>query len=438
MLRIYFYNKFGNSEYSELVRKLVRAQHPIGSRDSEVHSIIRATGQFVEDIIARYFHDLSRHLPIISRTRFYNNLISLGAAPADDFSVLLLAICLITRTPALGYRPEDDSPRPAEQQSLYLNAKSLFAQIQVSCPPSITLVQAGLLLAVYEYTHSRPDDAFVTIAGVARLAYAAGIHTRQIPMTGAASRNIDTDSLLRAEEAANTWWGIIICEREVEVQSQPLLTTFPDSDARLPIEPRLLDRLDIESDALPNIALSCLTSPQLGGFSRFAQATSLLDQVFKAFSIPDTDSRLLLLDRLDTSLHSFLSLVMPQCPGQEGAFCASINTAIRALFILHSQILSLRPQTVRALFRPIDDWHKRASEALDTITKMVVDIGETLVADMSTVDGMPPMWPYVVRAALKHLSSSSGRENNGWMETAEEILKTSLSKYLRRWGISEE
>jgi hypothetical protein len=90
---------------------------------------------------------------------------------------------------------------------------------------------------------------------------------------------------------------------EVTVFDQPLVTAFPGGDARLPIEPQVLDQLDIlDPGSIPNIPVSCLTSPKVGGFGRAAQATCLLDQVFKGFDIPDIDSRLLQLDRLDTNI----------------------------------------------------------------------------------------------------------------------------------------
>jgi Fungal specific transcription factor domain len=184
----------------------------------EVHDIIRATGQFVDDISARYFQGFHRHLPIISRTRFYNNLVTLGSAPTADFSVLLVTICLTTYAPALGYQPGNAAAGDVEEQALYLTVKSLFAQVQVSCPPSIPLVQTGLLLAVYEYTNGRPDDAFVTIASSARMAYAARIHAyryHQAQIINTGGQNVDINILLEAEEAANTWWGIVICERYV-------------------------------------------------------------------------------------------------------------------------------------------------------------------------------------------------------------------------------
>ena len=174
----------------------------------------------MDDISARYFQGFHRHLPVISRIRFYDSLITLGAAPAANFSVLLLTICLITHAPALGYQSGHDATRSDEQQSLYLTARSLFAQVQVSRSPSVPLVQAGLLLAVYEYTHGRPDDAFVTIAGSARMAYAARVHAHdcnRTRTTQTAGHNEDTNFLLQAEEAANTWWGIVIWERYVSL-----------------------------------------------------------------------------------------------------------------------------------------------------------------------------------------------------------------------------
>lgn len=122
------------------------------------------------------------------------------------------------------------------------------------------------------------------------------------------------------------------------VLDQPLLTVFPGEHSRLPIDPEVFDHLDIlDTGTLPNIPVSCLTSPKIGGFGRTAQATCLLDQVFKSFGTLDTDSRLLQLERLDTNIQAFLALVMPQCQGQFGLFCESMNISIR--FVQRSFLL---------------------------------------------------------------------------------------------------
>jgi hypothetical protein len=119
----------------------------------------------------------------------------------------------------------------------------------------------------------------------------------------------------------------------VTVSDQPLLTAFPGAGTRLPLETQILDQLDIlDPESLLNIAVSCLTSPEVGGFGRKAQATCLLDQVLKSFDTADIDCRLLLLDRLNTNIQNFLSLLMPHCQEQPGAFCASVNIAIRSVY----------------------------------------------------------------------------------------------------------
>ena len=256
------------------------------------------------------------------------------------------------------------------------------------------------------------------------------------------------------------------------VFDQPLVTVFPGGDARLPTEPQVLDQLDIlDPGSLPNIAVSCLTSPKVGGFSRTAQAICLLDQALKGFDTPDIDSRLLQLDRLDTNIQAFLLLVMPQCHEQPGVFCAATNIAIRsvyrsfplrlivfrygqphhpnltsfirALFTLHWHILDQQPQLVRAKFKSLEEWCKRSQEALDTITKMVVDIAESLIAASPVkpathrIDAMPPMYPYIVHAALRHIHSSTQREDVSWMGSAEDVLHTSLDKFFQRWNVSD-
>jgi hypothetical protein len=118
------------------------------------------------------------------------------------------------------------------------------------------------------------------------------------------------------------------------------MTAVPGGHARMPVESQVLDQLDIlNPESLPNIPISCLTSPENGGFSRLAQAAYFLDQVLKAFETPDLDPRLLWLDRIDTDIQAFLSLVMPQCRGQSG-FCASINIAIRSANLFYYILLN--------------------------------------------------------------------------------------------------
>ncbi|RDW85288.1 hypothetical protein BP6252_02878 [Coleophoma cylindrospora] len=385
----------------------------------QVHQLIRATGRFVDDVTAQYFQGLHRYLPVISRTRFHSSLITLGTTPSAGFSVLLLSISLITSSSKLGWHAEhaNTTTRPVDQRTLHRATKSLFAQVQGLFPPSVHLIQAALLLAVYEYRHGRPEEAFVSLAGCARMAYAAGIH-RPSPVVHT-DTDINADFQLQSEEAANTWWGIIIYERifycEVSFSDQPLITVFPCGDARLPTETSILEQSDsLSPELIRYIPVSCLSSVDVGVFGRSVQAAWLLDQVLKSRETASLDSRLAQLRDLDTALQAFLGEMMQQCSGKRGLLCEAVAITIRAMFTLHWHILSQSQQLVTDKHHSREDWCTYSHAALDTATKMVLDIVETHEnLDRYQAVCLTLGHSYMIRAALKHIY-----ERREWRDTS--------------------
>ncbi|KAJ5134267.1 hypothetical protein N7526_005632 [Penicillium atrosanguineum] len=166
----------------------------------QILRIIRTTGLDVEDISARYFRGIHSFIPVLSRPRFHGQLAQEDVPPAA-FSVLLLCMCLIA------YHPDfSRQPQPIDQDTLYLTAKSIVTQVQTSFPPSLPLVQAGVIIAAYEYANGKIHNAISSIGNCARMGYTIGLHLAR-PVKAA-----DPVPPLQTEES-NTWWGIIICER---------------------------------------------------------------------------------------------------------------------------------------------------------------------------------------------------------------------------------
>lgn len=126
-----------------------------------------------------------------------------GAPPPADFSILLLSLFLVTHHP----ESVSSAPEPLDQETLYFATKALFAQVQASHPPSLNLIQAAITIATYEYANGRIHDAFTSIGTCARMGYAAGLHLAH-PVQG-----MGAEAYQKAEEEANTWWGIITFER---------------------------------------------------------------------------------------------------------------------------------------------------------------------------------------------------------------------------------
>ncbi|KAL2830213.1 hypothetical protein BDW59DRAFT_170168 [Aspergillus cavernicola] len=405
----------------------------------EVQNIIRSTGEFVDDLTARYFRNFHGHLPIISRTRFQRSLIATGAPPSADSSVLLLTICLIAYLPNPELLPRDGDPPIIGRQALYLATKALLAQVQGSLQPSIPLIQATLFLATYEYANGRPEAALVTIAGCARMAYAARIHDSR-------RHNMNGDSRLEVEEAGNTWWGIVISERaflcEVGDFEQPMATILPPGDTRLPIDRDILDRGDFLSpDSIPNIPVSCLTTSSVGGFGRAAQASCLLDQVLRGLVILDLNTRLPLLESVDRTTQSFLALILTHSADKTWPYCTALAVTVRALFTLHRHVLNIPQQVISVNFRSLEEWKKSSLAALDTVTTMVIDMAKWHYSSLPSdgTNDTSPIHIYVVRASIKHMHHT--RPYNGdspWSESAQNELQLYLDKIQHQWFASHD
>ncbi|KAF5012134.1 hypothetical protein FDECE_1783 [Fusarium decemcellulare] len=405
----------------------------------QVHNLIRSTGQFVDDITAYYFKSVHRYLPFISRTRFQSSLITLGSAPSTDFSTLLLSICLVTSSPKL-------TGDATKSKSLYLAAKSIFAQVQGLHPCSVYTIQAGLLLALYEYIVRRPDEAFTSIAGCARMAYAARIHIRKpslpdSPDSTNIKQGVGADIDLESEEAANTWWALIICERafvhEIMTPEQPLITRIPGGDVELPTEPALLEHSTPGGpEPTSHLTVSSLKNVTVGAFGRVAQAAWLHNEILKASDISSPDSRLRKLQSLDSDLQALLVTIMQGCDGRGGFLCQTIAATIRSLFTLHWRILDEPTNSIKD--QPVEEWRKRSKIALDTATKLVLDVAESndaLNPGIYPFSSISLGYSYMIQAALTHIYGKPGWKDDDWLSSAEQQLRSTLSQYNRYWNV---
>lgn len=89
------------------------------------------------------------------------------------------------------------------------------------------------------------------------------------------------------------------------------------------------------------------------------------------------------------------------------------------------------------LNNPIDEWRKKSHDALDTVTKMVVDIAdshENMAPHL--IDSLPPSCVYIIQAALKHINDSPGLNNNLGFQEIVKRLKLSLNQFNHRWGVN--
>lgn len=149
----------------------------------------------------RYFDSIHMCMPFISKKRFHDIHLRSTLQTQPDVVLLLLALKLITTPP---------SPRPRNPRTpLYHAVKHLCVDVESSSHFSILVLQAEILVALYEVLHAIYPAAFLTIGACARYAHALGIDVGN----AMASKRVLT--LIEVEERRRVWWAIVILDRWV-------------------------------------------------------------------------------------------------------------------------------------------------------------------------------------------------------------------------------
>ncbi|KFY94887.1 hypothetical protein V500_03012 [Pseudogymnoascus sp. VKM F-4518 (FW-2643)] len=133
----------------------------------QVHNLIGDLTD-IRAVAANYFENVHPYMCIISKQRFYTQLLNPLSQPRPENALLLLCVRLITLTPSPS---ADDPPMKAP---LYLAAKSFYAEVEAAGTCALQVLQAGILIALYELAHAIYPQAYLSIGNCARYGVAFG------------------------------------------------------------------------------------------------------------------------------------------------------------------------------------------------------------------------------------------------------------------------
>lgn len=153
----------------------------------------------MQEVTEKYFQTIHNWMPMIAKECFLGALENPPFPdPHSKITILLYAFYLVTSSPA-------DDVTSAEQSRLYLIVKYQFS-LQLSLgEPSIELIQAGVLIALYEHIQNIPHKAYVTIGNCVKLANLYGFHNSSLSRFAGATVLI--------EEKVRTWRAIVMVNR---------------------------------------------------------------------------------------------------------------------------------------------------------------------------------------------------------------------------------
>ncbi|KAL2840291.1 fungal-specific transcription factor domain-containing protein [Aspergillus pseudoustus] len=338
---------------------------------------IAEQNQSLAGALDSYFVNIHPWLPVIHERTFHARACQLGVAPEAEIALILLAMLLV-----LEGQGQDSGTGSTSQSQLYNLCRYLFSFLQMGRSPSLELVQAALLLAVYELGSGHSQAASLSIGMCARLGYVLRLNVD--------SNEQHTISWVRGEEQRRVWLGVYMLDRlihQVERNpSAPHAVEDPPPDYRLPIDDREWDRPpEAPNHGFFQPAFSTPLHIPLCYFAREIQAVRILGQVQMLSRITDPDLLRKQMDAIDGVLMQFMERLFEQTPGSWEELCGANATTLMAGIILHHTRLTLETATQTpsstgsSLSSPSpssfsSSEHERSILALRSLTNMVRDI----------------------------------------------------------------
>lgn len=121
----------------------------------------------IESIVCHYFGTINTWFTVVDRTHFEERLGRLWAEPSAELGLLALCMHLIARPPT-------ESPTVSMQNSIYHSIKTLCGVVAAHAPLSVSLLQANLLICLYELGHLMPQQTYLTLGMCSTIVRAFG------------------------------------------------------------------------------------------------------------------------------------------------------------------------------------------------------------------------------------------------------------------------
>lgn len=169
----------------------------------------------VRDVARRFFDTTHNWIPFISKRRLVPSLLNPLSQRRCELTLLTLCMRLCATPPPPG-KQHGTTINP-----LYRLAKHFFFEAECVGVMSIQVLQAAVLLAMYEIGQALYPAAYLTVGWCARYGVALGVDQLLHDLNGdslGGTTGVDEGtqgrlSWLEVEEMRRTWWVVLIMDR---------------------------------------------------------------------------------------------------------------------------------------------------------------------------------------------------------------------------------
>lgn len=120
-----------------------------------------------ESHVRYYFGTINTWFTVVERTSFEERMGRMWAEPSAEIGLLALCMHLVIRTP-------EEDPIVSMQSGLYHSVKTLCGIVAAKTSLTISVLQANLLVCLYEIGHLMPQQAYLTLGMCSTIVRAFG------------------------------------------------------------------------------------------------------------------------------------------------------------------------------------------------------------------------------------------------------------------------
>ncbi|KAF3764703.1 hypothetical protein M406DRAFT_331026 [Cryphonectria parasitica EP155] len=410
---------------------------PLGTTEDIHHFVSRSLAQIVgdrsttESIIRYYFGTINAWFTIIESASFEERLEQMWAEPSAETGLLALCMLLIVRSP-------EETPAVSMQNSLYHAVKTLCGVVVAKLPLSTSLLQAHLLICLYELGHLMPQQAYLTLGTCITIVRAFGWLDESFwgqDQWIVRARELKLCSIL--------WWTVVFLESGLQSEELGYPQVIPSLSFAIPF-PETFD---------PILQLSQAGPEQYGGSIqestyRFAndgdekietivfpeaKSASLLSQVLvrtKPSSVPTLPRETLHAAIVDHARN------IVSTPWKDGSRFAALSLAYTAMLKLNYPHLGLG-RTSQPVFDPSD---RSAVQSTIQVIDSICHNAQLITSSSGSLSFTGPLVPTLAHSmflAAKVLVTTGGALAQGVdFSNKIQLLRGCLEVFAKRWKIA--
>lgn len=380
-------------------------------------------------IVSSYFATTHLWLPMVSRERVHVDLNIPVEGTSADLGLLYLCMRLV------GQRLPPALQNP--QTAFYAAVREYHFLVESAGILSLNLLQAGILLAVYEFGHAIFPNAYITIGRCAKIGHAMGIHhgASASPLLGLPA------SWIEMEERSRVWWAVFLLDRLSNLGNPalPFSVQDPNQEAYLPC--REIGWSDGDLGLHEPLFFSSPTSIPAGCYARLCQTSHLLGRIMQHLNnnFPDDDSRFQEVIQLNRSLQELYAVISAELNEEQSiALHSAIALCYSGMMILNKPYSEIEPIGILASLVIPAKFRNHALATLRLAARETSNFVATLCAYFTGLTDQ--LSPFIAQCLYQAITTYAwlNREapRNLDILNAIEFLRDALRKLERRWKIA--